>query len=137
MNEAYGKGISCEGLDAESEAMEIRKSNLILQARLLADQRDWDGARNRFAEAAAIERELADRCRNIGLNEKAFIHHWSAAGCWAQAGNLYDALRTCDEILERSDVPERLRRVEDFAAKYRVALAQWHESKPSVAVAED
>ncbi|HUG93747.1 MAG TPA: hypothetical protein VML55_23155, partial [Planctomycetaceae bacterium] len=81
------RGVSRVGLDETFECEERRKSNLLLEARLLRDQGDDDAAALRFAEAAAIEERLSDLCAERGLTEKSWVHRFSAASCWAAAGN--------------------------------------------------
>lgn len=49
--------------------------------------------------------------------EKAFVHRYSAASCWAQAADFHHALSVCDGLLDRADLPERLRqRIEAIQA---------------------
>jgi tetratricopeptide (TPR) repeat protein len=111
-------------LDAAFEADEARKSNLILRARMLRDQHDDEQASQHFAEAAEIEESLSDRCEELGLVEKSFVHRFSAASCWAHAGNIYEAIRLCDELLG-CHVPDRLRQdIEDYAQALRRRRAQ-------------
>ena len=75
-----------------------------------------------------IEERLSDICEAKGLVEKSFIHRFSAASCWAQAGNFYQAIALCDDLLTRADLPDRLRqRVHDYAQTLRVRRAQWYE----------
>src|SRR5262245_17116981 len=77
-----------------------RKSNLLLEAKLLSEQGQDDQATHRFAEAARIETDLAEYCAKRGYPESAHMHRYSAVGCWARAGNFYDALVICDGLLE-------------------------------------
>jgi len=122
-----GKGISRHGLDAAFEAEETRKSGLILQASLLHEQGDDEAAAPKFAEAATIEERLRDQCRAQGLLPKSFVHAFSAAGCWARAGDSYHALTLCDEMLARTDLPDRLRaRVGEYAATLRTRRSEWY-----------
>jgi hypothetical protein len=124
MSQVHPRGIVRSGLDAAFEADEARKSNLILRARLLRDQQDDEQASQHFAEAAEIETSLGDRCEEHGLLEKSFIHRFSAASCWAHAGNFYQAITICDELLAR-ELPQRLRRdVQDFAGILRSRRAR-------------
>lgn len=109
MNRQPLKGINRQGLDAAFEAEEERKSSLILEARLLREQRQQDEAAAKFAEAAEIEERLSDICEAEGLREKSFKHRFSAASCWAQAGNFYQAITLCNDLLARSNLPDRLR----------------------------
>jgi hypothetical protein len=114
-------------LDAAFEADEARKSNLILEAQLLREQQQDEAAASRFAQAAAMEERLSDLCEEKGLVEKSLVHRFSAASCWAQAGNFYQALMLCDGLLARADLPDRLRqRVRNYAHTLRVRRAQWY-----------
>lgn len=124
MSQGSPRGIARSGLDAAFEADEARKSNLILRARMLRDQQDDEQASQHFAEAAEIEASLSDRCEEHGLVLKSLVHRFSAASCWAHAGNLYQAVTICDELLAR-ELPERLRRdIEDFAETLRSRRAR-------------
>ena len=119
-NERFGKGISRQGLDAAFQAEETRKSDLILQASLLREQGRNEEASQNFAEAAAIEEHLEKRCREQGLAEKSFVHAFSAAGCWAKAGDFYHAITLCDALLQRPGLTDRLRlRVQEYADTLR------------------
>lgn len=122
-----GKGISRQGLDEAFQVEETRKSDLILQASLLREQGQDEAAFLKFAEAAAIEERLRDRCEALGLLPKSFVHGFSAAGCWAQAGDFHHALTLCDGLLARADLPDRLRRrVEEYAATLRTRRSEWY-----------
>jgi hypothetical protein len=119
-------GISRHGLDAAFAAEESRKSNLLLQATLLREQGQEEAA-IRFAEAADIEERLGATCVSRGLTEKSFVHRFSAASCWAQAGNLYRAIQLCQELLADTSVPARLRlRIERYLNTLRTRLNQWY-----------
>lgn len=138
VNRIERHGISREGLDAAFEAEEVRKSNLMLEGRLSAEQGDEEAAVERFAEAARIEEHLTRICRERGLTEKGFIHHFSAASCWARAGNFYAAIRLCDELLARSDVPDRLRRrVQEYSDSLRRNRAEWNARSLGEAVSSE
>ena len=119
-------GISRVGLDADFDAEETRKSNLLLQAALLAAQNEDEEATERYAEAAQIEERLAEKCRAIGLKEKSRVHEFSAASAWAQAGDFYHALRLFAVLQNDADTPPRLR---DAVRRYMETLAarrrQW------------
>jgi len=124
MSEESRRGVIRSGLDAAFEADEARKSNLIVRARMLRDQQDDERAAQHFAEAAEIEESLSDRCHEHGLLQKSLVHRYSAAGCWAHAGNLYQAITICDELLT-SELPERLRRdIENYVETLRSRRAQ-------------
>jgi len=102
MSQQPARGINRQGLDAAFEADEARKSNLLLEAKLEREQSRNEAAARKFAEAAEIEEHLSEVCDANGLLEKAFVHRFSAASCWAQAGNFYQALIFCDELLEHA-----------------------------------
>jgi hypothetical protein len=121
------RGISRRGLDAAFEADETRKSRLIMEARLLRDQLQDEAASAKFALAAAIEEQLSERCEAEGLLEKSYVHRFSAASCWAQAGNFYRAIDLCRELLAREEIPARLRqRVQEYSDALRARRAQWY-----------
>lgn len=124
MSQTSPRGIARSGLDAAFEADESRKSNLILRARMLRDQHDDELASRHFAKAAEIEERLGDQCEELGLVEKSFVHRFSAASCWAHAGNIYQAIRLCDVLLG-CGLPDRLRQdIEDYAETLRHRRAQ-------------
>jgi hypothetical protein len=117
-------GIERRGLDPEFEAEEARKSSLILEARLMREEQD-EGAAAKFAQAAEIEERLSDICEARGLVVKSLVFRFSAASCWAQAGNFYRAIALCDELLALPDVSERLhQRVEQYSAALRERRCQ-------------
>lgn len=127
MSDRPPRGIDRRGLDANFDQQEVRKSKLILEARLLRDQRQDEAAADRFAEAASIEERLADTCEEARLVEKSWVHRFSAVGCWAQAGDFYHAIRICDALLNRPDLPERLRdRVQDYSQALRQRRSEWY-----------
>ncbi len=128
MNHQLSQDISRAGLDAAFEADEARKSNLILEARLLREQGRDDEAAAGFARAAQIEESLSRRCLEQGLVEKFFVHRFSAASCWAQAGNFYQAIELCDELLARTDLLVGLRqRIQIYVHTLRVRRAHLRE----------
>lgn len=127
MNQQSLRGVNRQGLDAAFEADEAQKSILILEAQQLLEHQQ-DEAADKFAQAAMIEERLSDICEAKGLVEKSFIHRFSAASCWAQAGNFYQAIAICDDLLSRADLLDRLRkRISDYAHTLRVRRAQWYE----------
>ncbi len=120
------KGLARHGLDADFAADETLKSNLILEGRLLRDQRQEDAAAERFARAAALEEQLSEVCAAQGLHEKSQLHRFSAISCWAQAGNFHEAICLGDQLLAAADLPPRLRqRVQEFTQALRRRRAQW------------
>ncbi len=128
MNQQQKQAIERAGLDAAFEADEVRKSNLILEAQLLREQSQADEAARTFAEAAQIEENLSQRCAAQGLNEKSFLHRFSALSLWAQAGAFYQAIALGDEMLASPALPERLRkRIWTYTNTLRVRRAYWYE----------
>jgi tetratricopeptide (TPR) repeat protein len=127
MSQQAKQGIPRQGLGASFEGEEAHKSRLILEARLLRERHDDDQAALRFAEAAQIEERLGDIAETKGLLEKARVHRFSAASCWAQAGNFYRAIGLCDDLLAYEDLSERLRRrVLEYADTLRARRAEWY-----------
>ena len=122
-----GTGISRQGLDDAFQVEETRKSDLILRAALLREQGQEEEAADSFAEAAAIEERLRDECQARGLLPKSLVHAFSAAGCWAQAGDFHHALVLCDQLLARTDLSDRLRRrVQEYAETLRARRSEWY-----------
>jgi hypothetical protein len=77
-------------------------------------------AADRFAQAAVIEERLSARCAAQGLAEKSWVHRFSAASCWARAGDFHTAIGLGEELLAQADLPPRLRqRVEEFTQARR------------------
>lgn len=135
MSQASPRGIDRNGLDAAFEEDEARKSNLILQARLLREQQQDESAAQKFAEAAEIEEDLGDRCLGQGLLEKSRVHRFSAASCWAQAGNFYQAIAICDELLACAKLPDGLQRdIEAYVITLRARRANLYSQ---LALAEE
>ncbi|MBC8872576.1 MAG: hypothetical protein H8E44_24340 [Planctomycetes bacterium] len=127
MTESPFQGISQSGLSDAFAADEARKSRLILEARLLREQQQPEAAAAKFAEAAAIEEQLGEACTKQQLREESFVHYFSSASCWAQAGNFYEAIALCDLLLTEQDLPHSLRtRVEQYADTLRDRRAQWY-----------
>ena len=124
MNQEPLHGVNRQGLDSAFEAEEVRKSNLLLEAQVLRE-RQADEAATKFAQAAEIEEVLSETCLVNGLIEKSFVHRFSAASCWAQAGNFYQAIALCEELLARPELPERLcQRVRDYSLTLRARRAK-------------
>src|SRR5947209_3241469 len=120
MSQSPTHGVSRQGLEEAFAADEDRKSALLLAAQLLRAQGEPESAAAKLAEAAAIEERLSERCAAIGLRDKAWVHRFSAASCWAQAGNFYQAITLCDDLLAQADISDRLRnRVRDYAYQLR------------------
>jgi len=137
MSRQKRQAISREGLDSAFIEEETRKSNLILEANLLKAQGRHQEAADQFAEAAQIEERLSEMLAEKGLMDKYFVHRFSAASCWAQAGNIYQAIVMCEELLARSDLPKGLRRrIQGHLQTFRARRDQWFVSLvPGVAAA--
>jgi hypothetical protein len=137
MSKQPAKGISRSGVDVQLEADEARKSALILEAQRLLQQQD-EAAAARFAQAAEIEEQLSEACEARALLEKALIHRFSAASCWAQAGNFYRAIVLCDGLLNRPELPEGLaRRVREYTRTIRSRRSSWYAELASTATAAE
>jgi hypothetical protein len=129
MNPPSAHGVNRQGVDATFEAAETRKSQLLLAAQLLRAQQQSGAAAEKCAEAAAIEEQLRNQCFTKGLKDKAFVHGFSAASCWAQAGDFHHAIVLCQELLTHADLPERLRhRIDVYAKTLHTRRAQWYEA---------
>jgi hypothetical protein len=127
MSQIPARGISRQGVSAEFEAEESRKSELLLQAALLREQGQEESAAEQFAEVAKIEERLGELCEQQGLWEKSFVHRFSAASSWAQAGNFYQAILLCQRLINRETLPERLRqRVEEYTQALRRRRSEWY-----------
>jgi hypothetical protein len=129
MNPPKEQGISRKGLGATFKREEIKKSNLLLEIKLLrVQQKDSDEIVAKFAQAASLEEHLSECCARKGLREKFFVHRWSAASCWAGASNFYRALELCDELLAQVDLPDRLRqRIQQYSLTIRARRARLNE----------
>jgi len=128
MNQPSARGVQRQGVDAAFEADETRNSQLMLEAQMLRAQQKPEAAANKFAEAAVIEEHLQDLCVTKGLMAKAFVHGFSAASCWAQAGDFHHAIVLCDALLAHAALPARLRqRVDAYVKTLCTRRAQWYE----------
>jgi hypothetical protein len=128
MTDSVGRGLSRQGVDAAFSADEAQKSRLLLEAHLLRAQQQAEAAADKLVEAAMMEERLRERCFTLGLREKAFVHGFSAASCWAQAGDFHHAIGVCQELLAHPDLPGRLRhRVDAYAKTLCARRAQWYE----------
>jgi tetratricopeptide (TPR) repeat protein len=131
MSDASTTRFDRQSLDAAFAADEVHKSNLILEGRLLEARQQLDEAAQKFAQAAEQEERLSNHCAARGLSDRASLHFYSAASCWARAGNFYRAIALCDDLLRRGDVSESLRqRVQDYAHTLRSRRAQWLTGLP-------
>src|SRR5258708_6200776 len=119
-------GIDRHGLDASFDADEARKSNLIVEAQLLSAQQQPAAAAGLFAQAAEIEERLSSRCANQGLRKKGWVPLFSAASCWARAGDFHTAIVLGEQLQAEAGLPPRLRqRVQEFTDTIRKRRTQW------------
>jgi hypothetical protein len=126
MSQPSHHGLDRHGLDDAFAAEETRKSNLILEGQLLTAQQQPDAAADHFAQAAAIEEQLSARCVAEGLADKSWMHLFSAASCWARAGDFHTAIGLGEQLLAQPGLPPRLReRVEEFTRVLRQRRRQW------------
>ena len=126
MSDSSTTGFDRKGLDEAFAADEVRKSNLILEGRLLEANQQLDEAAQKFAQAAEHEERLGNHSAALGLSERASLHFYSAVSCWARAGNFYRAIALCDELLRRPGLPDALRRrIEQYGHALRGRRAQW------------
>ena len=137
MSEPSPSGVMRHGLDAAFQAEEARKSSLILEAQRLRVQGEDEAPAAQFAEAARIEEGLADACEHRSLIEKAFIHRFRAASCWAHARNFHRSLDLCGALFARPELPSRLRqRVEEYRRLIRARRSSWYAELVSGATSE-
>lgn len=136
MSESILHAIVRLDLDVEFAAAERRKSELLLSAQMLRSQGQDEAAAAQFAAAAAVEEQLADRAAAMGLQDKAWTHRFSAASCWAQAGDFFHALVWCNRLLAEDQLPDRLRQaVIGYAQALRGRRAQWYSELRHLAAA--
>ena len=130
--------ISREGMDVALVADEAHKSELILEANLLKAQGQYQDATDRFAEAACIEERLSEMLLQNKLLDKYFVHRFSALSCWAQAGNIYQAIAMGEEMLARPDLPSHLHQcIQEYVQLLRTRRVRWlvEFAPPAVPVA--
>jgi hypothetical protein len=126
MSDSATTGFDRQGLDDAFAAEEVRKSNLILEGRLLEAKQQLDEAAQKFAQAAEHEERLGNQCATRGLSDRAFLHLYSAASCWARAGNFYRAIALCDDLLRRPGPPDALQQqIENYVHVLRGRRTQW------------
>lgn len=112
--------------DSTFAADEALKSNLLLEAQLLRARGETDEAAVKFARAAELEERLSEACLTMGLRAEAWVHRFSAAGCWAQAGNFHEAILLGDDLLAQPDLAPKLReRVQEYTSALRRRREQW------------
>lgn len=108
---------------------EVHKSDLLLQAALLRAEGHEELAASRFAEAAILEEQIAQRADLAGDALRALRSHFSAASAWANAGDFHHALTLLQILEQRADAPEPLKaRARAFAETLRVQRRQWHNT---------
>ena len=79
-----------------------------------------------LAEAAQIEEGLSERCLAAGLHEKCWSRRLSTASCWP-AGNFYQAIAWCDDLLAQTGLPDALRhRALTYVQQLRARRARWN-----------
>jgi len=128
MSHPAAHGVNRQGVDGTFETDEARKSQLLLHAQLLQAQQKPEEAADTFAEAAVIEERLRALCVARGLREKAFVHGFSAASCWAQAGDFHHAIVLCHELLAQAALPARLRQhIHGYVKTLCARRAQWYK----------
>jgi hypothetical protein len=132
MTSANVQGVGEPDPDKSFAADEARKSNLLLEAQLLRARQQTDEAAVKFALAAELEERLAEACLRRGLRTEAWAHRFSAAGCWAQAGNFHEAITVGDELLADPDVPPGLR---ERVQAYTTALRRREQCSAGLALA--
>jgi hypothetical protein len=91
------------------QALQGEKSNLLLEAQMLAATGNADGAIERYALAAPKEERIAAYYRKQGENVQAARHLFSAAVCWAKTGNLHNAITLFDALSDSASTPGRLK----------------------------
>lgn len=124
-------------MDEAFRAEDAQKSNLILEAKLLREQKRPEEAAEKFAQAAAIEERLAETCLMRGWRQLLWIHLYSAARGWALAGNCHSAILLGEKMLSQPDLPEELRQqVEEWMRRIRQLRAQMMVEQAKVSMAK-
>jgi hypothetical protein len=139
MTPSQNGSISRRGLSARFIQDEKETSRLILEANLLKFQQRRKEAARKFAQAARLEMKNSDELLLPGLLDLYYIHRFSAASCWAQAGNLYQAIQICEELLDGFELKPPLRqRIAEYLDVLETRVDQWMISyaPDSVAIAD-
>ena len=102
MRRAQDTEVSIQGLQGE-------KSDLLLEAQMFQGMGRSEEAITRFALAAPMEERIALYWERAGEKEMAARHRFSAATCWAKAGNLYNAIMLFDALSRGADTPGRIK----------------------------
>jgi hypothetical protein len=116
--------LSRKGLSQKWREREIAIGRLSLDA-MIAEKSGRPDAPARFAQIAPLEEALArDVPNEPHLRPHWRIHLFSAASCWAKAGQCARAVQLCDELLADPDAPPRFRQdVAEYRARWAAALA--------------
>ena len=70
-----------------------------------------------------------DELLALGLLDLYYIHRFSAASCWVQAGNPYQAMQICEELLDGFDLKSPLRqRITEYLDVLETRVEQWMNS---------
>jgi tetratricopeptide (TPR) repeat protein len=131
--------ISREGLSSDYKQNEKEASRLILEANVLKSAGDHKQAAQKFAKAAELELKNTDELSALGLLDNYFIHRFSAASCLAQAGNLYQAMQLCSELLSDFPLsPPLHQRIAGYLQVLETRMSQWMSTyAPDVVAAAD
>ncbi len=139
MTPSQNGSISRRGLSARFIQDEKETSRFILKANLLKSQGRRKEAARKFAQAARLEMTNCDELLALGLLDLYYIHRFSAASCWAQAGNLYQAMQICEELLDKFELKTPLRqRITGYLDVLETRADQWMNSyAPDMAAVAD
>lgn len=126
MTELKG-GVPCEGMTSEWIAREGKMGDTIIQARMQEAMGEVETALGLFASAASEEEALAEYCRSIGLEEKAFYHLVSGANLWGRTGNLYRAVQLSESLRSWETLsPKQRELVERTVERWQAARQEWY-----------
>ena len=126
MSHQKKNSISRKGLSEEFKKGEAQVSSLILEGYLLKQQECYEEAADKYAQAATLEEKLCTELSKKGLMDKYYSHFFSAASCWAQAGNIHQAIWMTNQLLRYPNIPERLRRqAEEYQQMLRARRERW------------
>ncbi len=141
MSHQKKNSVSRKGLSEEFAKGEEQVSGFILEGYLLKQQKRFDEAADKYAQAAQIEEALCAELSKKGLMDKYYSHFFSAANCWAQSGNIHQAIWMTNQLLQYTNVPERLRKlVEEYQQILRTQRKQWFAfltQSPAIVTAPD
>ncbi len=136
MTPSQNGSISRRGLSDRYKQAEKETSRLILEANLLKSSGRRKESAQKFVQAADLEMKNCDELLAKGLLDNYQIHRFSAASCLAQAGNLYQAMQICSELLENFELAAPLhRRITGYLDVLETRLDQWMTSYVLDAVA--